>query len=267
MDTIGFRLRKEREALGFSQEEFAEKGGVQRRAQVRYESDERCPDGHYFSAIAAVGADVNYILTGEKKEIAEKLKGVGQARDVVVEAVLKRSGLDREMLADLDRKVFDSNLSAADIEKVLEERFPTSAVVMVPRYDVHGSAGGGAVNHTEHVIEYVAFDPAWVREVLRVSPDKLCLIGVRGTSMEPTLLNGEVILVDRTLSEIRDSDVYVIEYEGNLLIKRIQLRLDGTVVIKSDNTAYEPEILTSEDAQRLSVVGRVVPWKFGRFKL
>ena len=58
------RLREERQRLKLNQDEFAEIGGVKRRAQITYESGERCPDGHYFSAIAAVGADVQYILTG-----------------------------------------------------------------------------------------------------------------------------------------------------------------------------------------------------------
>lgn len=50
--------------MGLTQEEFAKKSGVGRRTQVRYESDERCPDGLYFINIAKMGADVNYILTG-----------------------------------------------------------------------------------------------------------------------------------------------------------------------------------------------------------
>lgn len=60
------RLQEERQRLGLTQDEFAEIGGVKRRAQINYESGDRCPDGHYFSAIAAAGADVQYILTGKR---------------------------------------------------------------------------------------------------------------------------------------------------------------------------------------------------------
>lgn len=63
-DTLHKRLQEERQRLGLTQDEFAEIGGVKRRAQINYESGDRCPDGHYFSAIAAAGADVQYILTG-----------------------------------------------------------------------------------------------------------------------------------------------------------------------------------------------------------
>lgn len=68
--TLNKRLQEERLRLGFTQEEFAEIGGVKRRAQINYESGERCPDGYYFSAIAAAGADVQYILTGIRSSAA-----------------------------------------------------------------------------------------------------------------------------------------------------------------------------------------------------
>ena len=63
---IGKRLREERERLGFSQEAFGALGGVQKRAQINYEKGERHPDSAYLAAIAAAGADVLYILTGQR---------------------------------------------------------------------------------------------------------------------------------------------------------------------------------------------------------
>ena len=70
MNTLNERLKEERVRLGFTQQDFAEKGGVKRRAQAHYEAGERCSDGHYYGAIAAAGADVQYILTGIKSASA-----------------------------------------------------------------------------------------------------------------------------------------------------------------------------------------------------
>ena len=71
---IFLRLREERKRLGFSQDAFAEIGGVQKRAQINYEKplDDggRKPDSAYFAAIASVGADVQYILTGVRSSAA-----------------------------------------------------------------------------------------------------------------------------------------------------------------------------------------------------
>ncbi len=60
------RLREERERLGLSQEKFGAIGGVLKRAQINYEKGERHPDSAYLAAIAAAGADVLYVLTGER---------------------------------------------------------------------------------------------------------------------------------------------------------------------------------------------------------
>lgn len=64
--SISDRLREEREKLQLSQTAIAEIGGVQKRAQINYEAGERFPDAKYLSAIAAAGADVRYILTGQR---------------------------------------------------------------------------------------------------------------------------------------------------------------------------------------------------------
>jgi transcriptional regulator with XRE-family HTH domain len=66
MDSLEQRLRAERERLGLSQSAFGEIGGVQKRAQINYEAGERQPDAAYLAAIAAAGADVLYILTGQR---------------------------------------------------------------------------------------------------------------------------------------------------------------------------------------------------------
>lgn len=64
MNTIGERLKSERMRLGFNQTEFAAVGGVQRRAQVFYEQDERRPDAGYLLAVSRLGVDVQYVVTG-----------------------------------------------------------------------------------------------------------------------------------------------------------------------------------------------------------
>lgn len=66
LDTIGARLRVERERLQLSQEAFANKAGVHRRTQVNYEADDRRPDADYLAAIAGFGADIAYIVTGSR---------------------------------------------------------------------------------------------------------------------------------------------------------------------------------------------------------
>jgi transcriptional regulator with XRE-family HTH domain len=63
---MGARLREERERLGFNQTAFGEVAGVRKQAQLNYEKGERNPDAAYLAAIATAGADVLYILTGQR---------------------------------------------------------------------------------------------------------------------------------------------------------------------------------------------------------
>ena len=65
---ISDRLREERERLGLNQVEFGSIGGVKKLAQINYEKGERHPDSAYLAAIAAAGADVLYILTGQRSQ-------------------------------------------------------------------------------------------------------------------------------------------------------------------------------------------------------
>lgn len=67
MPTFGDRLREVREAMGLSQQELADRCGVTMRSQRNYEKGERNPDSAYLAAIAAAGADVLYLLTGQRQ--------------------------------------------------------------------------------------------------------------------------------------------------------------------------------------------------------
>lgn len=68
---IGNRLRDERKRLSLNQEDFASVGGVTRRAQTTYEGGKRVPDARYLSAVAGLGVDVQYVLTGVRAVAVE----------------------------------------------------------------------------------------------------------------------------------------------------------------------------------------------------
>lgn len=70
LNSIGARLRAERERLGLSQSDvaaLAARAGVRgatRQSQSIYEKDERAPDAQYLAVISAAHFDVGYVLTG-----------------------------------------------------------------------------------------------------------------------------------------------------------------------------------------------------------
>lgn len=64
--SVGRRLREERERLKFSQKGLASVLVVSPRTQIKYESGESSPDAAYLMRFAREGADVLYIVTGER---------------------------------------------------------------------------------------------------------------------------------------------------------------------------------------------------------
>jgi len=144
---------------------------------------------------------------------------------------------------------------------VAEQQVPfgkDGGFVLIPRYEVAASAGGGAVIHSEQIVDYLSFKSEWIRNGLGLSEKDLALINVKGDSMEPTLSNEDLILIDMRSRQVEDNAVYVLQFHGTLLVKRIQRKLDGSVVVRSDNTIYEPEVVSGEMLDTLHVVGRVV---------
>ena len=65
------RIREERERLGMTQEAFGTAGGVLKRAVAHYEKGERVPDAAFLEGISRAGADVQYIVTGQRSQQAQ----------------------------------------------------------------------------------------------------------------------------------------------------------------------------------------------------
>ena len=71
MSKINERLKEERVRLGLSQTAFAQKTGIHRNTQIKYESGERYPDSEYLTSIDNIGVDVFYVFSGIKSEDKE----------------------------------------------------------------------------------------------------------------------------------------------------------------------------------------------------
>jgi phage repressor protein C with HTH and peptisase S24 domain len=68
----------------------------------------------------------------------------------------------------------------------------------------------------------------------RLRADKLAVIYGKGDSMQPTINDGDAILIDTSDKTPRDGKLYVITYDGELLAKRL-MELDGAWYAVSDN--------------------------------
>ena len=64
---FGKRLSEERERLGFTQKEFAERAGIRRVTQCLYESEDSVPNYRYFAAIETLGADLSFLFFANRQ--------------------------------------------------------------------------------------------------------------------------------------------------------------------------------------------------------
>jgi len=135
---------------------------------------------------------------------------------------------------------------------------PRGEWVDVPRLELGVSAGSGAVAAGEQAIGAFRFSRGWLRE-LGFDPAMLSAICVIGDSMEPTLRDGDEILVDRGPRPLHDG-IHVVRLDDTLLVKRVDASRPGQLSLISDNRSYQPITVDAADA---AIVGRVV-WKSGR---
>ena len=101
------------------------------------------------------------------------------------------------------------------------------------RYDVPLAAGTGEVADREAVTGYVAFRRDWLLEH-KLHPQNLSLVEVTGDSMEPTLSNGDSVLVDHSRRDLYNSIMYALNVDGSLIVKRVR-RVRGGWAAESDN--------------------------------
>ena len=138
----------------------------------------------------------------------------------------------------------------------------TDGMIEVPVLDVNVSAGHGAIATNEDRTTRFSFDERWLRRLTPAKGASLSVIRVIGDSMEPTLSDGDDVLVDASDhgSRLRDG-IYVIRIDDTLLVKRIALRPDSkSVTIASDNPAHPT--WNDVDRSTIHIAGRVI-W-FGR---
>lgn len=129
-----------------------------------------------------------------------------------------------------------------------------AGLVEIARIDLGASAGPGRLAEDEARRQPAAFDPALLRQ-LGVRAEAASMIRVEGDSMEPTLSDGDEILVDRDRREVRGrGGIFVIRVDGALMVKRLRPAVGGVEVL-SDNPAYP---MRRFEWGKAEVIGRVV---------
>ena len=152
---------------------------------------------------------------------------------------------------------------------------PAHEVVAVENNSVHipmlansGAMGDGSeMLDADYVVGDLALSPHWINQYIKpVRINELRFIHAHGDSMAPTFADGDVLLVDSGAKDPASHEgVYVLEVHGKIYIKRVRMRMDGTLEVSSDNMTIKTVDVLNGDHQ-VRVLGRVV-WAWNGRKL
>ena len=242
-------------ALGHTSEQaLAEDLGLKQTAWANRKSRGALPLAKINALCESRGISPEWVYKGK----GEPRPGVGAAVKPLQDAAKAVAALslpahEARLLQELLHYTFagDRDRALPLIEKL--------GLATVPRRAARASAGNGSVTDVDDdaVVGYMAFEASWLRAI-GLRPGNATVISVDGDSMSPTLVDGDLILVDTSLVERHVSGVYVIVKGRTLHVKRLHFLLDGSIEIRSDNADYKTETMCGAEFDQLHIVGRMV---------
>ena len=121
----------------------------------------------------------------------------------------------------------------------------------LPIRDARGGMGPEAYVEDDPIIGYLAFRTPWLTKH-GINPDNASMIEAVGDSMEPTIKNGAMVLVDHHRHRLKHDHIFAVRTEDGVLIKRAA-RVSHQWKLVSDNSGYAPLPFSKNDR----VIGEV----------
>lgn len=281
---LGGRLAQLRAEHGLTQAEFGARVHASVRTVRRWEADEVAPEASALRQLAhEFAADLNALL-GEQRRAAKQRSNEGrqdhQKREKTSGDMWRPANLDtlqmrvQESLPHPPTQALVQNQPQGQPSGtrlaprlLLTTHAENREYQVIPNITERVCAGLNAARDVvggdaaqQDAIGVLAIDAAFMRRWLGRDDDQFATVTVEGDSMSPALANGEMIVIDTQVRRINVSGIYVLRFEGELTVKRVIRRSDGSVLITSDNPSYAKadETFTRDAAAVLQVAGRMV---------
>ncbi|SDF69243.1 XRE family transcriptional regulator [Desulfovibrio legallii] len=130
-------------------------------------------------------------------------------------------------------------------------------LIMVPMVEARLSAGTGSLQVDGDIERSYAFRSDFLHR--KGNPANMVMMRVEGDSMEPEIMNDDVVLLDQSKKDIRAGRIFAVGFEDAIYLKRID-KLPGKLVLKSVNPAYQPVELDirGQNGDAFRVIGQVI---------
>lgn len=144
------------------------------------------------------------------------------------------------------------------VNEIPQGRTPDPSLVPIRRVRYRLSAGvlGFAVDFEGEDAEPLFFRTEWFAKK-RVKPEMLVALKVSGGSMEPTLFDGDTIVINRDDRTPASGVVFAINFEGECVVKRLRRDALGWW-LTSDNSDKRRFADIQANLDQDSVLGRVI---------
>ena len=154
-----------------------------------------------------------------------------------------------ELAAKLDALADPEGLAGVSAEI---HQFPGTKPIGV--YRLGSAAGSGALDLDETIKTYAWFRQEWLSRKGLIA-ERCGIISVEGESMEPTLPDGCVILMDRNRTRLRSNRIFVLRTEDGLIVKRAGRNGRRWLMVSDNDNGDWPTLPWPREAK---VIGQVV---------
>lgn len=130
-------------------------------------------------------------------------------------------------------------------------------IIKIPMVKAVLSAGSGSLQTNGESEREYAFRRDFIKR--KGNPKNMVLMRVHGDSMQPEIMDGDVVLLDQSRRDIFPGHIYAVGFDDSIYLKRID-RVPGKVILKSINPDYQPvELIVQEQtAEQFRVIGQVL---------
>lgn len=138
--------------------------------------------------------------------------------------------------------------------------------VPIPFYNIGAAAGAGTNLYDIPEEDVLYFDERWLKNILGVNPKNLHLIFADGDSMDSgfntkdDIKDRDLLMVDTSIKEGNNRIFVIMINNAELRVKKLFKKLDGTLIISSNNPKYPDEVYHPNDTKEIDVkiIGKVV---------
>ncbi|MCJ7664920.1 MAG: hypothetical protein MUO24_11860 [Desulfobacterales bacterium] len=126
---------------------------------------------------------------------------------------------------------------------------------VVPEVVLEDGAGMGVKGIEQGARERYAFRRQWLSSKGNVKD--LVLMEVRGDSMDPTITDGDAVLIDCSKKQVVVGNMYALRTKNAVMVKRLQPIGAARIKVMSDNKLYDSYEIDLETGD-IEIIGQVI---------